>query len=180
MRSGMRRAAGRFRKGRHRRYDAHHAGESGDGDRADALCGDRKLVHGMPLGHLRLPLLPEPARLAGRMHDVSAKLEDVAVDLVHVQDGVTRRKVAIAGHEEAGRAGHMQAYPLVEIVDLSDDRRFQGLWFLILILFLALVVFSFIGYFYVKNRGRGWFARRFIPTLWPDETEPEDQTAGKS
>ena len=29
----------------------------------------------------------------------------------------------------------MQAYPLVEIVDLSDDRRFQGLWFLILILF---------------------------------------------
>lgn len=45
--------------------------------------------------------------------------------------------------------------------------------------FIGAVVFSFIGYFYVKNRGRGWFARRFIPTLWPDETEPEDQTAGK-
>ena len=46
--------------------------------------------------------------------------------------------------------------------------------------FIGAVVFSFIGYFYVKNRGRGWFARRFIPTLWPEETEPEDQTAGKS
>ena len=46
--------------------------------------------------------------------------------------------------------------------------------------FIGAVVFSFIGYFYVKNRGRGWFARRFIPTLWPDETEPEDQAAGKS
>ena len=45
--------------------------------------------------------------------------------------------------------------------------------------FIGAVVFSFIGYFYVKNRGRGWFARRFIPTLWPEETEPEDQTAGK-
>ena len=45
--------------------------------------------------------------------------------------------------------------------------------------FIGAVVFSFIGYFYVKNRGRGWFARRFIPTLWPDETEPEDQAAGK-
>ena len=45
--------------------------------------------------------------------------------------------------------------------------------------FIGAVVFSFIGYFYVKNRGRGLFARRFIPTLWPEETEPEDQTAGK-
>ena len=45
--------------------------------------------------------------------------------------------------------------------------------------FIGAVVFSFIGYFYVKNRGRGWFARRFIPTLWPEETEPEDQAAGK-
>ena len=33
--------------------------------------------------------------------------------------------------------------------------------------FIGAVVFSFIGYFYVKNRGKGWFAKRFIPkVLW--------------
>lgn len=31
--------------------------------------------------------------------------------------------------------------------------------------FLGALVFSVIGYFYVKNRGRGSFARKFIPTL---------------
>ncbi|MCB6365978.1 hypothetical protein LI291_07320 [Intestinibacillus massiliensis] len=31
--------------------------------------------------------------------------------------------------------------------------------------FIGAVVFSVIGYFYVKNRGRGAFARKFIPTL---------------
>ena len=29
--------------------------------------------------------------------------------------------------------------------------------------FIGAVVFSIIGYFYVKNRGKGKFARRFIP-----------------
>lgn len=45
--------------------------------------------------------------------------------------------------------------------------------------FIGAVVFSIIGYFYVKNRGKGWFARRFIPTLWPDEKSPERESAGK-
>ena len=31
--------------------------------------------------------------------------------------------------------------------------------------FMGAVVFSVIGYFYVKNRGKGRFARRFIPRL---------------
>lgn len=31
--------------------------------------------------------------------------------------------------------------------------------------FLGAVVFSTIGYFYVKSRGRGWFAKRFIPKV---------------
>ena len=38
--------------------------------------------------------------------------------------------------------------------------------------FIGAVVFSVIGYFYVKNRGRGRFARRFIPKTLP----PEDPT----
>jgi len=35
--------------------------------------------------------------------------------------------------------------------------------------FIGAVVFSAIGYFYVKSRGKGRFARRFIPQVLPDE-----------
>ena len=35
--------------------------------------------------------------------------------------------------------------------------------------FIGAVVFSTIGYFYVKNRGKGKFARRFIPQVLPTE-----------
>ena len=31
--------------------------------------------------------------------------------------------------------------------------------------FIGAVVFSVIGFFYVKNRGKGRFARRFIPKV---------------
>ena len=34
--------------------------------------------------------------------------------------------------------------------------------------FIGAVVFSFIGYFYVKNRGKGWVAKRFIPKVLPE------------
>lgn len=35
--------------------------------------------------------------------------------------------------------------------------------------FIGAVVFSIIGYFYVKNRGKGKFARRFIPRVMDDK-----------
>ena len=35
--------------------------------------------------------------------------------------------------------------------------------------FIGAVVFSFIGYFYVKGRGKGRFARRFIPHVLPTD-----------
>ena len=44
--------------------------------------------------------------------------------------------------------------------------------------FVGAVIFSFIGYFYVKNRGRGWFARRFIPRVV--DVLPEDQEHEKN
>lgn len=40
--------------------------------------------------------------------------------------------------------------------------------------FIGAVVFSTIGYFYVKNRGKGKFARRFIPQVLP-ETPPDQE-----
>ena len=39
--------------------------------------------------------------------------------------------------------------------------------------FIGAVVFSFIGYFYVKGRGKGRFARRFIPRLLPPDSKKE-------
>ena len=41
--------------------------------------------------------------------------------------------------------------------------------------FVGAVVFSFIGYFYVKNLGRGWFARRFIPKVVEELPEAEEK-----
>ena len=44
--------------------------------------------------------------------------------------------------------------------------------------FVGAVVFSIIGYFYVKGRGKGWFARGFIPRVlsdWMDRDEEEGQ-----
>ena len=84
-------------------------------------------------------------------------IEDITDVIVVTADG-TQHALGLGGYLDIG------------ILDTMKD---------LFVNFIGAVVFSFIGYFYVKNRGRGWFARRFIPTLWPDETEPEDQTAGK-
>ena len=43
----------------------------------------------------------------------------------------------------------------------------------LLVNFVGAVIFSFIGYFYVKNRGKGWFASRFIPKVV--DVLPEDR-----
>ena len=95
------------------------------------------------------------------IHSVSLDptLSNKVVTIPDIQD------VVING-ESLGLGGYLD----IGIIDTMKD---------LFVNFIGAVVFSFIGYFYVKNRGRGWFARRFIPTLWPDETEPEDQTAGK-
>ena len=39
--------------------------------------------------------------------------------------------------------------------------------------FIGAVVFSFIGYLYVKSRGKGRFARRFIPQVLPETPSSE-------
>ena len=39
----------------------------------------------------------------------------------------------------------------------------------LLVNFIGAVVFSAVGYFYVKNRGKGWFARNFIPKVLSEE-----------
>ena len=39
----------------------------------------------------------------------------------------------------------------------------------LLVNFIGAFVFSIVGYFYVKNRGKGWFARSFIPYVLSKE-----------
>ena len=75
--------------------------------------------------------------------------------------------IVVAGGEEIplGLGGYLD----VGILDTMKDLAVN---------FVGAVIFSFIGYFYVKNRGRGWFARRFIP--WVVDVLPEDQEHEKN
>ena len=66
--------------------------------------------------------------------------------------GVTGiRDVAVNG-ESLGLGGYLD----IGLLDTMED---------LLVNFVGATVFSISGYFYVKNRGKGKFARRFIPRL---------------
>ena len=75
--------------------------------------------------------------------------------------------IVVAGGEKIplGLGGYLD----VGILDTMKDLAVN---------FVGAVIFSFIGYFYVKNRGRGWFARRFIPRVV--DVLPEDQEHEKN
>ena len=66
--------------------------------------------------------------------------------------------VVTGGGEEIslGLGGYLD----IGLLDTMED---------LLVNFIGAAVFSFVGYFYVKNRGKGWFARNFIPQVLPDE-----------
>ena len=71
--------------------------------------------------------------------------------------------IVVAGGEEIslGLGGYLDIGLLDTMKDLAVN-------------FVGAVVFSFIGYFYVKSRGKGRFARGFIPqVLSPEETAGE-------
>ena len=60
--------------------------------------------------------------------------------------------IVVSGGEEIslGLGGYLD----IGLLDTMED---------LLVNFIGAVVFSIVGYFYVKNRGKGWFARNFIP-----------------
>ena len=66
--------------------------------------------------------------------------------------------VVTGGGEEIslGLGGYLD----IGLLDTMED---------LLVNFIGAAVFSFVGYFYVKNHGKGWFARNFIPQVLPDE-----------
>ena len=73
-------------------------------------------------------------------------------NVVHIRD--ITDTIVVAGGEEIslGLGGYLD----VGILDTMKD---------LFVNFIGAVVFSIIGYFYVKSRGKGSFARRFIPQV---------------
>ena len=76
--------------------------------------------------------------------------------------------IVVAGGQEIslGLGGYLD----VGLLDTMKD---------LFVNFVGAVVFSIVGYFYVKSRGRGKFASRFIPQVLGNRSAPEHETAGK-
>lgn len=72
--------------------------------------------------------------------------------------------IVVCGDEQIplGVGGYLD----IGILDTMKD-----LW----VNFIGAVVFSIVGYFYVKSRGKGWFARNFIPQVLPEEETSDSE-----
>lgn len=72
--------------------------------------------------------------------------------------------IVVAGGEQIalGLGGYLD----VGILDTMKD---------LFVNFIGAVIFSIVGYFYVKSRGRGRFAGRFIPQVLPDSGEEKQK-----
>ena len=81
-------------------------------------------------------------------HGTTAVVVDGIQDVILVLSDGTQRSLGLGGYLDVG------------IVDTMKD-----LW----VNFIGAVVFSCIGFFYVKGRGRSRFAPRFIPKVLPQE-----------
>lgn len=91
-------------------------------------------------------------------HNIPYHVKDVADVIIVYGDG-TQKAMGLGGYLDIGLRDTM--------MDLFVN-------------FIGAVVFSVIGYFYVKTKGKGWFARLFIPRVMdqprvplehPEETE---------
>ena len=80
--------------------------------------------------------------------------------------------IVVSGGEEIslGLGGYLD----IGLLDTMED---------LLVNFIGAVVFSTVGYFYVKTRGRGWFAKHFIPQVLSQEEaaalSAEESSGGK-
>lgn len=86
---------------------------------------------------------------AGGNHPTA--IHDITDVIVVTADGA-QRSLGLGGYLDVG------------ILDTMKD---------LFVNFVGAVVFSIIGFFYVKSRGKGRFARRFIPQVVPSEEEQD-------
>ena len=78
-------------------------------------------------------------------HGVTPIIKDNIADVILVYADGTQEALGLGGYLDLG------------IIDTMHD---------LFVNFIGAVVFSVVGYFYVKNRGKGRFARRFIPKVF--------------
>jgi len=87
----------------------------------------------------------------------SVKLDPTNSNIPIRVEGIT--DVVVNG-ESLGLGGYLD----IGLIDTMKD---------LFVNFIGAVVFSIIGFFYVKSRGKGKFAKRFIPVIEGDENTPE-------
>ena len=80
-------------------------------------------------------------------------IRDIA-DLIVVHSDGTQQSLGLGGYLDIG------------LLDTMKD---------LFVNFIGAVVFSVIGYFYVKGRGKGTFASRFIPRPLPADQDDRQQ-----
>lgn len=84
------------------------------------------------------------------VHNITSVMLDPAKSNVAV--GIDGIKEVVVNGQSLGLGGYLD----IGLIDTMKD---------LIVNFVGAVVFSVIGYFYVKHRGKGRFAKRFIPRL---------------
>ena len=87
-------------------------------------------------------------------HGTTAVVVDGIQDVILVLSDGPQRPLGLGGYLDLG------------IVDTMVD---------LFVNFIGAVIFSAIGFFYVKGRGRSRFAPRFIPQVLPEETSSQEE-----
>lgn len=96
-------------------------------------------------------------------------LDPNAANNTQIISGIKDTIVVLA--DDTQRALGLGGYLDIGLLDTMED---------MLVNFIGAVVFSFFGFFYVKSRGRGRFARRFIPRVLSEvEIEIEEKAEEK-
>lgn len=89
-------------------------------------------------------------------HITTVNLDPTASNIPITIDGITDVIVVANGEEiSLGLGGYLD----IGLLDTMED---------MIVNFVGAVVFSIVGYFYVKNRGNKGFASKFIPKVLDD------------
>lgn len=85
--------------------------------------------------------------------NIPVHIRDIA-DVILVHTDGTQTALGVGGYLDIG------------LIDTMSD---------LLVNFIGAVVFSIIGFFYVKSQGKGKLAKQFIPQMMEDEPDPQEE-----
>lgn len=92
-----------------------------------------------------------------------------AISSVSLDPTLSNKPVLVENIKEVfvnGQPLGLGGYLDIGLIDTMKD---------LIVNFVGAVVFSIIGYFYVKNRGKGEFAKKFIPIIAEENTSSENE-----